>query len=142
MSDGVCRAVGLQRFHDVSQNSSGTQYPVYQLSALCEPQQYRAESEVQNSLQPVQVTAKVAVFSFSIADAQAEPVNLNAFSRHALKPHTLMAHEINAGAQQSVIYAMLVDLNLMNLMWQTNWTRLSVRSCSTAFKREQKCISA
>lgn len=34
----VCRVVGLQDFHFVSQNSSGTQYPVYQLSAVREPQ--------------------------------------------------------------------------------------------------------
>lgn len=29
-----CRAVGIQYFHDASQNPSGTRYPVYQLSAL------------------------------------------------------------------------------------------------------------
>lgn len=47
-------------------NPSGTQYPVYQLSALCKPQQYWAEAEVQNSLQSVQVTGKVEVVSFSV----------------------------------------------------------------------------
>lgn len=47
-------------------NPSGTQYPVYQLSALWKPQQYWAEAEVQNSLQFVQVTAKVEVFFFSV----------------------------------------------------------------------------
>lgn len=47
-------------------NPSGTQYPVYQLSALWKPQQYWAEAEVQNSLQFVQVMAKVEVLSFSV----------------------------------------------------------------------------
>lgn len=46
-------------------NPSGTQYPVYQLSALWKPQQYWAEAEVQNSLQFVQVTTKVKVFCYS-----------------------------------------------------------------------------
>lgn len=62
------RSRGLPRSHDVSPKSSGTQYPVYQLSALWEPQKYGADSEVQNSLQRAQVSAKVKVSpSFTLA---------------------------------------------------------------------------
>lgn len=45
---------------------SGTQYPVYRLSALWKPQQCRAQAEARNSLQFAEVAAKVAALSVTL----------------------------------------------------------------------------
>lgn len=129
MADGFAPSCGPTVLSWCEPNPSGTQYPVYQLSALWKPQQYWAEAEVQNSLQFVQVTAKVEVFSFSVtlrADSLTAAFffsfsfcNLYMFSCHALWANlpestseaVMAVRHIIDWAQGKMSYSMLlVDL--------------------------------